>query len=151
MKKTLTFAVLHFSVAFTLAYVLTGDIIIGSLIAMTEPMINTVAFYFHEKVWQSKKLHRIALMSPSRKTASFAVLHFSVAFTVVYFLTGDLFVGGLMAALEPTINTVVFYFHERLWILNEKAKVTLHCHHKELHQHSNEITEPQQNESNIYL
>lgn len=90
-------------------------------------------------------------MSPSRKTASFAVLHFSVAFTVAYLLTGDLFVGGLMATLEPSVNTVVFYFHERFWQRNEQAKVTLHCHHHDLHQHSHEIAEmPQVEKKSIH-
>lgn len=50
--KTITFAITHFTVAFTVAYVLTGDIVIGSLIAMVEPAINTVAYFFHEKLWQ---------------------------------------------------------------------------------------------------
>ncbi|EKO3608894.1 DUF2061 domain-containing protein, partial [Vibrio metschnikovii] len=45
MKKTLSFAAIHFTIAFTIAYLLTGDIILGSLIAMLEPMVNTVAFY----------------------------------------------------------------------------------------------------------
>lgn len=52
MKKTLTFAVLHFSVAFTVAYLLTGSLLVGGLMALLEPTINTVAFYFHEKVWK---------------------------------------------------------------------------------------------------
>ena len=49
--KTITFAITHFTVAFTVAYLLTGDILIGSLIAMVEPAINTVAYFFHEKIW----------------------------------------------------------------------------------------------------
>lgn len=151
MKKTFTFAILHFSVAFTLAYVLTGDIIIGSLIAMTEPMVNTVVFYFHEKAWQLPKLHRTALQAPSKKTASFAVFHFSVAFLVTFILTGDALIGGLMAVIEPSVNTVVFYFHERFWQRNEKAKVTLHCHHHDLQQHTNEVTEAPSSEMKIYL
>ncbi|HCH01475.1 MAG TPA: hypothetical protein DEV85_06260 [Vibrio sp.] len=150
MKKTFTFAILHFSVAFTVAYVLTGDIILGSLIAMIEPMVNTVAFYFHEKAWQQPKWARLAMLKPSRKTASFAVLHFSVAFLVVYLLTGDVFVGGLMAALEPSINTVVFYFHERVWQRNEKAKISLHCHHHELQQHSIEVSEVKDDQVRAY-
>ncbi|WP_218354854.1 DUF2061 domain-containing protein [Alteromonas lipotrueiana] len=51
MKKTITFAVMHFSVAFTVAYLLTGSLLIGGLLALVEPAINTVAFYFHEKFW----------------------------------------------------------------------------------------------------
>lgn len=50
--KTLSFAVLHFSVAFTVAYILTGDVLIGGLLALVEPAINTVAFYFHELAWR---------------------------------------------------------------------------------------------------
>lgn len=52
MKKTFTFAVLHFSVAFSVAYVLTDSLGISSAVALVEPMVNTVAFYFHEKAWQ---------------------------------------------------------------------------------------------------
>ena len=40
LVKTVTFALTHFTVAFTVAYLLTGDILIGSLIAMVEPAIN---------------------------------------------------------------------------------------------------------------
>lgn len=50
-----------------------------------------------------------------KKTCTFAVLHFSVAFSVAYLLTGSLVVGGTLALLEPAINTVVFYFHEKMW------------------------------------
>ena len=52
MKKTLTFAVVHFSVAFGVAYLLTGSIGISGAVALVEPLANTVAFHFHEKAWR---------------------------------------------------------------------------------------------------
>ena len=52
MKKTITFAIMHFAVAFTVAYLLTGSMIVGGLVALVEPAVNTVAFYFHEMVWK---------------------------------------------------------------------------------------------------
>jgi uncharacterized membrane protein len=52
MKKTITFAVMHFTVAFTVAYLLTGSVVVGGAVALIEPAINTVAFYFHEMVWK---------------------------------------------------------------------------------------------------
>jgi uncharacterized membrane protein len=52
MTKTFTFAILHFSIAFTVAYALTGSIVIGGTMALIEPAINTVGFYFHERIWQ---------------------------------------------------------------------------------------------------
>lgn len=52
MHKTITFALLHFSVAFTVTYLLTGSVLVGGLVALVEPAINTVVFYFHEKIWK---------------------------------------------------------------------------------------------------
>jgi len=56
MKKTFSFAILHFGVAFTITYLLTGSIIIGGTIALLEPAVNTVVFYFHDKVWKKIEL-----------------------------------------------------------------------------------------------
>ncbi|MEN5107249.1 DUF2061 domain-containing protein [Pseudomonas sp. TWI672] len=50
--KTLSFSILHFTIALTVAYLLTGSALTGGLIAIVAPACNTVAFYFHEKVWQ---------------------------------------------------------------------------------------------------
>ncbi|MCB1583012.1 MAG: DUF2061 domain-containing protein [Marinicella sp.] len=52
MLKTGTFALMHFSVAFLVVYALTGSFVVGGAVALIEPAINTIAFYFHEKVWQ---------------------------------------------------------------------------------------------------
>lgn len=52
MIKTTTFAIMHFTVAFTVAWLLTGDILVGGLVATVEPAVNTVAYFFHEKIWQ---------------------------------------------------------------------------------------------------
>jgi uncharacterized membrane protein len=49
------------------------------------------------------------------KTFSFAVMHFTVAFSVAYLMTGSVMVGGAIALVEPAVNTVAFYVHERFW------------------------------------
>ena len=52
LLKTLSFAVLHFGVAFSVAYALTGSVAIATGIGLIEPVANTVAFYFHERAWR---------------------------------------------------------------------------------------------------
>jgi uncharacterized membrane protein len=52
MTKTISFAIMHFSVAFGVTYAITGDVLIGSAVALVEPAVNTVGYYFHEKVWE---------------------------------------------------------------------------------------------------
>ncbi|HKK02569.1 MAG TPA: DUF2061 domain-containing protein [Gammaproteobacteria bacterium] len=58
MTKTLSFAVVHFAVAFSVAYALTGSLAIGGAIAMVEPVLNTVAYFFHEKAWDRVRAQR---------------------------------------------------------------------------------------------
>ena len=55
MIKTMTFAAVHFTVAYSVAYLMTGSVLVGGAIALVEPAINTVAYYFHERVWNSIK------------------------------------------------------------------------------------------------
>lgn len=61
------------------------------------------------------------------KTMSFAVVHFSVAFSLTYAITGSLALGGLIAIVEPLFNTAAFYIHERIWIKLQRG-----LEHKEL-------------------
>jgi uncharacterized membrane protein len=63
MNKTISFAVMHFSVAFSVAYLLTGDVIVGGALALIEPAVNTVAFYFHERAWEWWRRPRGVLVS----------------------------------------------------------------------------------------
>jgi uncharacterized membrane protein len=51
LLKTLSFAILHVGVGFSVSYLLTGSVAIAAGIALIEPAVNTVVFFFHEKAW----------------------------------------------------------------------------------------------------
>ena len=57
------------------------------------------------------------------KTMSFAAVHFTVAFTVGYLMSGSVLVGGAIALVEPAVNTVAYHFHEQVWTRVQKVKV----------------------------
>lgn len=59
MTKTLTFAAVHMSVAFAVGYALTGSVAVGGALALVEPLVNTVAYFLHEKAWE-----RIRALAP---------------------------------------------------------------------------------------
>ncbi|KPF73494.1 hypothetical protein IP88_09210 [alpha proteobacterium AAP81b] len=52
LAKTLTYLSIHLTVGFSVAYALTGSIEIAGGIALIEPCINAVAFFFHERAWR---------------------------------------------------------------------------------------------------
>jgi uncharacterized membrane protein len=60
VTKTFSFAVVHFLVAFGVGYALTGSVAIGGAIALVEPALNTVAYFFHEKAWERLRATRAA-------------------------------------------------------------------------------------------
>ena len=49
------------------------------------------------------------------KTGTYWVTHIIVAVTLAWVLTGNLAAAMAIGLLEPTVQAVVFYLHERLW------------------------------------
>lgn len=52
MLKTVTFAAMHFTIAFVVVYLMTGSVALGGAVAVIEPLCNTAGYYFHERVWE---------------------------------------------------------------------------------------------------
>lgn len=52
LTKTFTYLSIHLTVGFSVAYAFTGSVTLAGGIALIEPCINAVAFFFHERAWQ---------------------------------------------------------------------------------------------------
>lgn len=50
-----------------------------------------------------------------KKTASYYFTHITVAAMVAYAVTGDWLASVTLSLLEPTVQAVVYFFHEKLW------------------------------------
>jgi uncharacterized membrane protein len=53
-RKTVTFALTHMAVAFAVGWALTGSAALGGALALVEPLVNTAAYFFHEKLWEKR-------------------------------------------------------------------------------------------------
>lgn len=49
------------------------------------------------------------------KTLSYYCMHITVAIGVAYWVTGDLWVAMTLSLLEPTVQMLFFFGHEKLW------------------------------------
>ena len=63
-----------------------------------------------------------------KKTLSYYIMHITVAMLVGYFVTGSLSMAIALSLLEPTVQAVAFFFHEKAWEMkaaqqNEKIAV----------------------------
>ena len=53
-KKTLSYYIMHITVAMLVAYVVTGNFWMALTLSLIEPTVQAFAFFFHEKVWNKK-------------------------------------------------------------------------------------------------
>jgi uncharacterized membrane protein len=56
------------------------------------------------------------------KTGSYYVIHICVAALVAYAVTGNLWASLTLSLLEPTVQAVAFFFHEKAWERAGKRK-----------------------------
>ena len=56
-----------------------------------------------------------ANLATLKKTASYYVVHITVAAFVAYAVTGDLLMAFTLSLLEPTVQAVAFFCHEKVW------------------------------------
>jgi len=54
-------------------------------------------------------------MRLAMKTATYGVLHVSVATVITYLLTGNVTAAIGIGLIEPLVQTGVFALHERIW------------------------------------
>jgi len=50
-----------------------------------------------------------------KKTLSYYIMHITVAMLVGYLVTGSLTMAIALSLLEPTVQAVAFFFHEKAW------------------------------------
>ncbi len=65
--KTISYGIMHFIIAFSVSYVMSGSFAIASAIALIEPIIQTFAYFIHEKVWFKiqNKTEKVELPQPN--------------------------------------------------------------------------------------
>ena len=69
LTKTFTYLSIHLTVGFSVAYAFTGSITLAGGIALIEPCINAVAFFFHERAWQRFDARRRDSQAPNGAVA----------------------------------------------------------------------------------
>src|SRR5690606_27784088 len=57
-----------------------------------------------------------------KTTFSYYIMHITVAMIVGYLVTGSLTMAIALSLLEPTVQAVAFFFHEKIWERNNQQQ-----------------------------
>ena len=169
--KIASYGVMHLIVAIAVAYALTRDWRIALAVGIAEPIVQTIAYSIHDRVWhrierrrmlsnveeaaeaftarlsamdmaEQQRIHGQAhaghshmghghalprefprdLRQVALKTVTYCVMHFVVAVSVAFTLTGDIRIALAIGLIEPLIQTVFFTVHDRIWTRIEARK-----------------------------
>ena len=61
LAKTATYSLVHFTVAFSVAYALTGSWRAAATLGLIEPLVQTGAYALHERAWKGVPVSASAL------------------------------------------------------------------------------------------
>jgi len=56
------------------------------------------------------------------KTGSYSLMHFVVAIAVTFAITQDWRAALAVGFIEPAVQTVAYYFHDRFWTRHDARK-----------------------------
>ncbi len=55
LAKTASFSLTHLSIAVCVTYLLTGSLRTALAVGLIEPMVQTLAYFVHERAWKSRQ------------------------------------------------------------------------------------------------
>lgn len=112
LLKTASYYVVHIMVAACVAYAVTGNWYTAMTLSLLEPSVQAVAYFLHDKAWLRVPAIRCRTLL---KTLSYYGVHLVVAASVAYSVTGDWVAALTLSLLEPTVQMLFFFIHEKLW------------------------------------
>lgn len=142
--KIASYGVMHLVVAILTAWAITRDWRIALAVGLVEPVVQTVAFAVHDRIWRriehrrrlsglqetaeavegrlglhDHHAHSHALPTGVRtlaaKSVSYGVMHFTIAVLVAFALTRDWRLALAVGTIEPLVQTVFFTLHDQVW------------------------------------
>lgn len=123
LAKTLSFGVIHIVLAISIGWLLSGTFVFGALLALVEPVCNTVVSHQIGKLMaRYGRGRRQALI----KSGLIGIAHFIVAVGLAKVLTGSFVTAWAYAVIEPMVNAVAHYFFERWWHRGSASRAVAH-------------------------
>jgi uncharacterized membrane protein len=149
--KIVSYGTMHLIVAIFVAWAITRDWRMALAVGLVEPLVQTVAFAVHDRVW-----HRIedrgrlsglqeaseafegrvglhdhhacshtlptSFRTLAAKSVSYGLMHFSVAVLVALALTRDWRIALAIGTIEPIVQTAFFTLHDYIWRRIERRR-----------------------------
>jgi uncharacterized membrane protein len=106
------------------SFFITGHIHQALKIGFTEVFTKIILYWFHERVWQyylvgKQQSHYISVI----KAVSWRLVGSIDTLLISWYYTGSFKLGISIASLEVITKMILYYIHERAWLLVPKGTI----------------------------
>lgn len=114
LAKSITWRIVGTLDTFILSWLITGNVVVGLKIGLSEIATKMVLYYFHERLWfkinlpNSNKRHIF-------KTFSWRIVGTLDTFVLAWIITGNPFTGLKIGVVEIITKMIFYYLHEKIW------------------------------------
>jgi uncharacterized membrane protein len=118
--KAVTWRVVGTLDTMLLAWLLSGDPMIGVKIGFAEVLTKMILYYLHERVWFKINITKDGILRESRKRHLFKTVTWRAVGTldtmlISWIITGNPLLGIQIGIAELLTKMVLYYLHERAW------------------------------------
>src|SRR5690606_8728251 len=103
-----------------LAWIISGDPLIGMKIGFAEVLTKMILYYLHERVWFKINITKEGILRESRKrhlakTVTWRAVGTMDTMLISWIITGNPLIGVKIGIAELLTKMVLYYLHERAW------------------------------------
>ena len=114
--KTVTWRIIGTLDTMLLAWLITGDAMLGFQIGIAEILTKMLLYYLHERIWFNVALEKV---NPNwrhiAKTVTWRIVGTIDTMLLAWIISGDPMIGIKVGLLEVITKMVLYYLHEKVW------------------------------------
>jgi uncharacterized membrane protein len=120
LLKAVTWRVIGTIDTMLLAWIISGDPLIGVKIGFAEVLTKMILYYLHERVWFKINITKDGILRESRKrhlakTVTWRAVGTLDTMFISWIITGNPLIGIKIGIAELLTKMVLYYLHERVW------------------------------------
>ncbi|WLD24707.1 DUF2061 domain-containing protein [Flavobacterium dauae] len=118
--KAITWRIVGTIDTMLLAWIISGNPLIGVKVGAAEVLTKMFLYYFHERVWFKVNLAKDGRVLESRKrhiakTITWRIVGTMDTMLLAWIISGDPLIGLKVGLTEVVTKMLLYYFHERVW------------------------------------
>lgn len=120
IAKAVTWRIVGTIDTMLLAWLISGNPMIGLKIGLSELATKMFLYYLHERVWFKINLSKEGILRESRKrhiakTITWRMVGTIDTMLIAWFISGNPFIGLKVGLAEISTKMILYYLHERVW------------------------------------